>query len=196
MLMELAERIVSFLNEMPEVKGCALYGSLANGTYDDLSDIDINVDVSGCDNGRFMLTLSERIGKKINVYYSDYAPSLVPERYIVSLAVDENNPTRVVDLCCMAEPHCTTVTKAQVRALNDPFSHMLKLWTANWKHCVRGADCRSDILRMAEKIKIENAQTKSEREILEETLGWLEANAPREKRRFVNSCRRIFEVRQ
>lgn len=195
MLRRIAEQIMAILNEMPEVKGCALYGSLANGTSDELSDIDINVDVSGCDNGRFMLTLAERIGRKIRVYYSDYAPSLVPEKYIVSLAIDEEAPTHVVDLCCSAEPHCIGVTKQQVRALNDEFSHILKLWTANWKHHVRGMDCRSDTVRMAKKVGIVNADEKSNAEILKETLEWLEQNSPDELKKFVKSCKREYEKR-
>lgn len=195
MLKQIAENIMVMLREMPEVKGCALYGSLSNDAYDELSDIDINIDVSGSDNGQFMLTLAERLGKKIGIYYSDYAPSLVPEKYIVSIAIDENHPTRVVDLCCTAEPHCTTVEKQQVRALNDEFSHMLKLWTANWKHHVRGADCRGDTLRMAGKIGIADAEAKDNAQILEETLQWLEANAPDRLCKFVESCRREYGKR-
>lgn len=195
MLMQIADRMMTMQNEMPEVKGCTLYGSLANGTSDELSDIDINIDVSGSDNGQFMLTLAERIGKQIRVCYSDYAPSLIPEKYIVSLAIDEEHPTRVVDLCCDADPHHTTVTKQQVRALNDEFSHMLKLWTANWKHCIRGMDCRSDAVRMAKHIGIADAEEKSEAEIVKETLEWLEKNAPANLKTFVKSCRREYEGR-
>ena len=186
---------MALLNAMPEVKECALYGSLAKGAGDELSDVDINVDVSGSDNGQFMLTLAERIGKELSVYYSDYAPSLVPEKYIVSLAVDEEKPTCVIDLCCNAEPHCVTVTQQQVRALNNEFSHMLKLWTANWKHFVRGKDCRSDVIRMAKKIAVANAETKSEAQILQETLEWLEKKAPDNLKIFVKSCRREYERR-
>jgi len=196
MLMRTAEKIMEILNEMPEVKGCELYGSLCSGTYDELSDIDINIDVSGYDNGIFMLSLAERLGKTISVYYSDYAPSLVPEKYIVSVALDEDHPTLVADLCCAANTHCTTVTKQQVREQNDAFAHMLKLWTANWKHHVRNMDCRGDILRMAEKIKIADAYAKSDEQILEETLEWIEANCPEKMKRFVTSCRRLFEERK
>ena len=193
MLLRLANRIMDILNEMPEVKRCELYGSLADGTSDALSDIDINVDVLGSDNGQFMLTLAERIGRRIDVYYRDFAPSLVPGKYIVSLAIDEEYPTRVVDLCCSAEPHCTTVTQQQIRALNDEFSHMLKLWTANWKHCVRGVNCRNDVIRMSEKIGIANAEMKSDAQILQETLEWLEKNVPERLKIFVKSCRREYE---
>lgn len=193
MLRYTAKRIMELLNEMPEVIGCELYGSIAEGTYDELSDIDINVDVSGHDHGIFMLTLAKRMGEKIRVYYSDYAPSLVPEKYIVSMAINEEKPTCVVDVCCCASECRSAVTRQQVRALNDPFSHMLKLWTANWKHYVRGRECREDILRMAGKIGIANPEEKDEAQILEETLKWLEENKPEEMGQFIRSCRKIFE---
>lgn len=195
MLEHVAAQMMAMLNEMPEVKGCKLYGSISNGTHDEMSDIDIEIDVSGCDNGQFMLELVRRLGEKMDALYSDYAPSLAPEKYIVSIAIDEDKPFRMVDLCCAAEPHCMTVTKQEVRALNDEFSHVLKLWTANLKHYVRNADCRSDIVRMAGRIDIANIEAKSNAQILEETLKWLERNAPCRLQRFVVSCRREYDKR-
>lgn len=192
MLKRTAERIMELLKEMPEVKKCELYGSLADGSYDELSDIDINIDVSGCDNGLFMLTLAKRLGEKLSIYYYDYAPSLVPEKYIVSIAINEDHPTEVVDLCCDAEPHCITVTKQRVRRENNEFSHILKLWTANFKHFVRNRECHGDILRMAGRIGLADIESKGDCVILKETLEWLEVNSPVKLDRFVESCQRLF----
>jgi len=188
-----ANEIMSVLRELPEVKNCALYGSLDAGTDDALSDIDIEIDVSGCDNGKFMLMLHDLLYGKIKVYYKDYAPSLVPESYIVSLALDENDPFLMVDICCKAEPHCTSVTLEQVAELNGKYTHMLKLWTANLKHYVRGSECRCDILRMAEKIGIEDKEAFSEAELLCKVLCWLESNVESGLEVFVAACRRKFE---
>ena len=58
-LRDTATEIVAFLNEIPMVRKCEIYGSLATNTYDELSDIDIEIDVSGYDNGQFMLELVE-----------------------------------------------------------------------------------------------------------------------------------------
>lgn len=188
-----AKEIMSVLREIPEVKSCSLYGSLAAGTDDVLSDIDIEIDVSGCDNGKFMLMLHDLLCEKIDIYYKDYAPSLVPENYIVSFALDENDPFLMVDICCKAEPHCTSVTLEQVAELNGKYTHMLKLWTANLKHYVRGSECRSDILRMAEKIGIGAKNKLSEAELLSEALCWLEANVENGLEVLTAACRRKFE---
>ena len=188
-----ANMIIAVLKEIPVVKKCDIYGSLATNTHDDLSDIDIEIDVSGNDNGQFMLELVELLEGKLSIYYSDYAPSLIPDKYIVSIAIDKNNPFLIVDLCCSAEPHCTTVTKQQVIGKNDKYTHMLKLWTANLKHYVRGCECYDDIVRMARKIEVEDIETKDEVELLEDTLCWLEENVETELYEFVESCRSRFD---
>lgn len=192
-LRDTANEIIAFLNEIPAVKKCSIYGSLAANTYDELSDIDIEIDVSGCDNGQFMLELVELLKGKLTIYYSDYAPSLIPERYIVSIAIDEKNPFLIVDLCCIAKPHCTAVTKQQASEKNNKYTHILKLWTANLKHYVRGNECYGDIVRMGQKIALKDIETKDEAEILENTLRWLEENVEHGLYGFVESCRRRFE---
>lgn len=192
-LRDTANNIITFLNEIPMVRECSIYGSLATNTYDELSDIDIEIDVSGYDNGQFMLELVELLKGKFSIYYSDYAPSLIPDRYIVSIAIDKENPFLIVDLCCSAEPHCTTVTKQQASEKNDKYTHILKLWTANLKHYVRGNECHDDIVRMGQKLAIEDTDTKDEVEILERTLRWLEENVKSELHEFVESCRRRFD---
>ena len=188
-----AEEIMAVLNDIPVVKKCTLYGSLAGDTYDELSDIDIEVDVSGYDNGQFMMELAELLKNRFNIYYSDHAPSLIPDKYIVSVAIDKENPFLIVDLCCCAEPHCTTVTKQQIMKKNDKYSHMLKLWTANLKHYVRGNDCYNDIVKMANKISVNEIDSKDEGEILHEVLCWLEDNVENGLEEYVESCRRVFE---
>ena len=181
------------LEALPMVRKCTLCGSLAQGTADERSDIDIDVDVSGYDKGRFMLEVPELLKDKLNIVCVDFAPSLIPEKCIVSLAFDEQNPYRVVDINCCAEPAGTVVTADQARRLNNRYAHMIKLWTANWKHFIRGRECRSDILRMVQKIGIPGAQTKTESALLEETLCWLEQSAEARYQGIIASCRRLFD---
>lgn len=188
-----AEEIISILNEIPVVKKCTIYGSLATNSHDELSDIDIEIDVSGYDNGKFMMEVVDKIKDRIDIFYSDYAPSLIPNQYIVSIAIDKDNPFLIVDLCCCAEPHCTTVTKQQAIARNDEYAHILKLWTANLKHYVRDNECYDDIARMAKKIDIENIDSKEEVELLDETLCWLEENVESNLFEYIESCRSKFE---
>lgn len=189
---ETAEKLMALLQTFPEVKSCTLYGSLAEGRGDALSDIDIEVDVSGTDNGAFVLTLPDRLARHIPVFYSDYAPSLAPQQYVVTVALNETDPFLFADLRCAAVPHCTAVSQTQLKERNTPFAHTLKLWTANLKHYTRGADCGDAIRRMARKLGAEQAETGSAKDLLEETLCWLEKNAPPQMKTFVSSCRAAF----
>ena len=75
MLRSKADEIITILNGIPTVIGCNLYGSLSTNTHDELSDIDIEIDVSGYDNGQFMLELTEMLKDKpgeniYNIYSS------------------------------------------------------------------------------------------------------------------------------
>ena len=194
-LERLADEFVDMLEALPMVRKCTICGSLAKGTADEISDIDIDVDVSGYDKGQFMLEIPELLKGKLNIVYMDFAPSLIPEKCIVSLALDERNPYRVVDLNCCAVPSDTVITSEQVRKLNNRYAHMIKLWTANWKHFFRGRECRSDILHMVQKIGIGDAASKPDLALLEETLCWLEQDAEQRYQGIIAACRDIFENR-
>ena len=183
-----SQEIMEILRQLPGIHSCRLYGSLADGTGDRFSDIDIELDVSGCDNGKFLLTLPVLLRQKMEIVYADYAPSLAPDKYVVSLAIDRENPFLLLDLQCTATPHCTSVTKQLLSAQNNEVTHTLKLWTANLKHFLRGNDCQADILRMAQKIPIEAAESKSPQMLLNETLCWLEAHFDQPD--FLSACRR------
>ena len=190
-LRDTANTCMDILRSLPMVKSCALYGSIVNNTEDELSDIDIQVDVSGYDNGKFMLEVPHLIKKNLNIIYYDFAPSLIPNIYIVSNAISSDNPFALVDIMCVAEPHCTTVLKEH--AVNDIFTHALKVWVINLKHHVRGYDCYGDINRMAKRLGINDTDSKREKQLLEESLIWIEENQTDNLAKYVNSCRKKFE---
>ena len=190
-LRKLSKKCLDIIKSLPQVKSCELYGSIANNTEDELSDIDIKVDVSGYDNGKFMLEVSKLIQNKLHVVYYDFAPSLAPNSYIVSIAISSENPFAILDLNCVATPHCQTVLKEHI--VNDVYSHTLKVWVANLKHYARGFECYSDIARMAKRLKIQGIYSKDEKELLEDVLTWLEQNQTSDFAKYVSSCRECFE---
>lgn len=193
MLLKKAEEVITYLNNLPKVKACSLYGSLANGNADKHSDIDIKVDVSGSDNGTFMKALPKLMAKRFSVIWHDFAPSLAPEQYVVSVAIDENNPFCVVDLKCTATPHIVTVQKRDLE--NDIYFHLIKLWTANCKHHIRGADCTSDIQKMGRRTIGSECETMTNEQILEEILHRLENNATPGTAVYIANCRKAWEER-
>jgi len=185
----LAQRLCDFLAEQPEVKGCRLYGSLSTGTWDQYSDIDIEIDVSGTDNSLFLTHLPERISKAFPLVFFDYAPSLAPEKYVVTLAVDETNPFRMADIACTATPHCPTLNRQALSALNSPQDHLLKLFSANLKHYLRGADCRREIEKMYVKALGPAEPLLSQAQMLRSVHAYLTAKVTSPARqRWLESC--------
>ena len=69
---EFVKEIFEFLNDMPEVQSCKIYGSLSAGNYDEFSDLDLVIDVSGIDNGMFLTKLPQLFEEKYDVIFYDY----------------------------------------------------------------------------------------------------------------------------
>lgn len=185
-IVKFAQEIINHLYTLPTVKSCRLYGSVAHHTFDRYSDIDIELDVSGTDNGQYLLRLPELIENHFPIIFFDYAPSLAPEKYVISIAVDGEAPFQIIDIACVATPHCKTVSASTLRVLNDPYAHILKLFTANLKHFLRGADCCTDIKRMHQKIFGTSAPA-SEKEMLDQAYKWLREHVQKEQRLYVQS---------
>ena len=187
----LAQELKDLFGQRPEVKSVSLYGSIVKGTADSYSDIDIKLDVSGYDNGKFLLGVSAMLEEKYPVLYSDFAPSLAPEQYVISCAMSEENPFLIVDVNCAAEPHVASVAKSDLK--NDPVVHVLKLWVANMKHFIRGQECYRDICKMHRKSVGDGLPVGQELLMLRQTLDWLEARVPERLLGYVKSCRRVLE---
>ncbi len=183
----LADQVSAYLNALPQVQGCRLYGSLKSGAFDKYSDIDLEVDVSGLDNGRFALQIPALLSQRFPVAFFDFAPSLAPEKYIVSAAVDPENPFGIIDLSCAANPHCRTVSREELSRQNDPYSHILKLFVINLKHFIRGADCRRDMERMYRKVFPASVPALSQTEMLLEVYRWLRENAGEKQEAYVRA---------
>ena len=186
MIQVFANEVCDFLRSLSEIQDCHLYGSVQNGTCDEYSDIDIEIDVSGVDNGAFATRLPDILSAKFDVIFFDYAPSLAPEKYVISVALNTENPFRMVDICCAANPHCSTVTRQSLASLNNQYDHTLKLFVANLKHFLRGTDCYTDILKMYSRIFRNDAVAHDEEYMLTTVYRWLQDNAEPRHETFVS----------
>lgn len=176
MIKSFANEVCTFLRSLPEVKSCGLYGSVSDNSYDEYSDIDIEIDVSGVDNAVFSTKIPDILSEKFDVVFYDYAPSLAPEKYVVSLAMNNENPFMMVDVACTAMPHCDTVSKQQLNSLNNLYDHTLKVFVANLKHFLRGVDCYDDISKMYVRI-FRDRDVYDEEQMLNAVYEWLQENA-------------------
>lgn len=183
-IIEIANSIRSYFISLPEVQNCTIYGSVANNTCDEYSDIDIELDVSGCDNSFFALKVPEILGRLYPVIFFDYAPSLMPDNYVVSNAISTDNPFLMVDIKCVATPHFMTVSKSDFPyALVD---HTLKVFVANLKHFIRGVDCFDDIARMHKRVCGQSDSLAPEN-MMKNVFDWLEDNIDNIHQKFFDS---------
>lgn len=183
---EFVNEIFDFLNNLPEVKECKIYGSISTGNNDEFSDLDIAIDVSGIDNGVFLTKLPEIFSEKYDIIFYDYTPSLAPNKYIVSIAINEKNPFMVIDISCIATPHYDSVSKQDLSSLNNKYDHTLKLFVANLKHLLRGADCYDDIYKMYSRIFGCNIEVYNEEQMLREVYQWLQENAEQRHEKYLS----------
>lgn len=174
---EFVKEIFEFLNDLPEVKSCKIVGSLSAGYNDEFSDLDLMIDVSGIDNGVFLTKLPKLFEEKYDVIFYDYTPSLAPNKYIVSIAINKTNPFMIVDVSCVATPHFDSVSKQELASLNNKYDHTLKLFVANLKHLLRGMDCYDDIYKMYSRIFGRDLEAYDEEWMMQEVYGWLQENA-------------------
>ncbi len=168
--------LTAFLTAHPQVRSMTLYGSLAEDREDEYSDIDMALDVSGTDNGVFLLALPGILAQKYPVLYTDFAPSLAPDKYILTAAIYPEAPFLLLDISVTATPHCTTVTKGMLSERNNLYSHTLKLFTANLKHFLRGSDCGRDIRKMTGRLPGYD-ESSSLPDMFRHTYLWLTENA-------------------
>lgn len=195
---EIARKLCDYFETIPKVCSASVYGSILNKKTDFYSDIDLQIDVSGSDNGQFLKQAAGLLNKICPVIFYDYAPSLLPEEYVVSCAISEENPFRIVDLKCTATPHVRSLRREDLA--NDPFAHLLKLWVANTKHDLRGAECRADILSMYHKVmKQESSSAKedqterlSSKEMRNIVFQWLWMHRTKPYEAYLRSCEQFL----
>ena len=189
---ETAETLCAFFLTLPEVKNAVLQGSIQRNNQDEYSDIDLELDVSGSDNGAFLQRIPMLLNQIYPVIFHDYTPSLFPDSYIVSCAISEDNPFLIVDIKCSAVPHIQSIQKGDLAC--EKFPHILKLWIVNLKHYLRGCTCTHDIERMY--CKLFPHTLDSEKQMLLEVFVWLKENQTAKYAKYLQSCERyLFSVR-
>lgn len=141
---EIADQVVALFRAQPEVREATLYGSLAEGTQDEYSDIDVTIDVSGHDNGQYMYRVIDLMRENFDVCFHDINSSAVPKWYVLNFFLNGISPFWQIDVFITARPHCTSFSREDIRAIQDPVAHLLKLWVPCFKHLIRDPERNED----------------------------------------------------
>ena len=128
-------RLTEALGALQGVASVGLRGSLARGTGDRYSDIDLTVgfprDRVSCA-GRWVIAAVEAA---FPVELVDWAPSLLPDSPVITFFLEGLPIFWTVDVSIDAPPELRDMVPDMVH--NDPMGHLLKLWTATLKHTIR-----------------------------------------------------------
>ena len=185
-IIETANELCDYLKQFPAIRSCRIYGSLHSNTHDNYSDIDIEIDVSGHDNSLFLTRIPARLSQTYNIIFCDYAPSLVPEKHLLTVALFDSNPFMVVDVSCTATPYFSTLSRPELAAYNTPYDHTLKLFIANLKHYLRQSNCHDDIVKMYRRIFA--APSRSDAQMLTDVFHWLKQHAQPKHINYLSAC--------
>jgi len=187
--LELAHCIVDAFEREPVVRFAVLQGSLATGTSDEYSDIDITVDVSGTDKGRFAASVPALLGRQLSVLFSDWAHSLLPDKYVRTCFLDGVPIFWNIDIECTATPHVSPPAPITVA----PDDHLLKLWVLDAKYLLRGDPvAESRVRHLAAKIlpPVDVATAEPGR-LMRRVLDELVQRAPPSRTRFLSHCEAV-----
>lgn len=150
-----ANEIIQFLSEQEFTKSCKLHGSLGRVKYDHFSDIDLQLDVSGYDNGKILLMLPYIIGKEFPIVYTAFAPKFAPDLYLVSFAFLNYDIFHFIDIECIATPHNSSVTKDEIVKVTDFTGLYVKLLIGCLKKHLRGQKFPPELNFIANQLKLE-----------------------------------------
>ena len=145
--LEVAHKVIDLFKDLEEVQEVFLRGSLAGGTIDRYSDIDIGIDVSGYDNARFTQTIIDRMSQTFDLHFYDWATSLLPDSYVLTFFIKDLPVFWNVDFDCTATPHAGTLQRDTMRNALNMVTHTLKAWVHMNKYYIRGQEGIEDRIR-------------------------------------------------
>lgn len=153
--LNIANDIMECLREQHYVSACTIHGSLAGERCDEYSDIDIQVDVSGHDNGKILLMLPYILQKRFRLRYIAFAPKFAPELYVVSFALQDTSIFHFIDIECLASPHVPSLSKEDIRQITDWKSLYAKLLIGCLKKYLRQQDYAADLQFLARQLQVD-----------------------------------------
>ena len=185
-----ASQIIDVFKRHSDVRDARLEGSLVQGTGDPFSDIDIAVDVSGSDNGQFALEIPGLLEPHFPITFSDWAPSLLPDKYVQTFFLEELPALWHVDVSSVATPHVHSITEVPLNRAD----HFLKLWVLHAKKCLRKSpDAEQRVVAFALRVlDSPTAQPTNTRALMAATLDTISEMAGGSRSRFVLKCYEIY----
>ncbi|WP_322905949.1 hypothetical protein [Paenibacillus campi] len=133
----LTRQLLQHLNDCEWITDVKLVGSHTTGMSDRFSDIDLLLSIRHMNPATALWQTFESIQTSFSTLWHDFANSLMPDKFLVSLFIDGDNPFAFYDIGIMNDRAYSTYNCALF--VNDPWVHLLKLWVMNFKYGMRHA---------------------------------------------------------
>ena len=153
--LKLAEKLRRYLKSLDITKNCIIHGSLTTGRADKYSDIDLQLDVSGSDNGKTARELPELLSKEFPVVYTAYGPRFAPDLYLVSFGLKDYSPFHFFDVEIIADPHVPSLSRQEIIDMTDISALRTKLLVGVLKKHLRGQEYKEELDFLVNPIKNE-----------------------------------------
>ena len=147
------QNVMQTLQSLPFTADVQLVGSHAENLADRYSDYDVNIAVENVSAAEALKKIVDVLQSRFDPLWVDYAPSLMPQKFVASLFLPCDSPFAYVDIAIegqdsdrMADLSCF---------VNDPWIHLTKLCVMNLKYCLRQKlDFEKSFARMMNKAGI------------------------------------------
>lgn len=114
-------------------------GSRIKGCADRYSDIDLIVNVQKIRPNAALLEITEFMNMAYSPLWVDYANSLMPSKFLVSMFIGCENPFCFLDIGIFNKKEALAYDPEKFK--NDKWVHLTKLWIMNFKYYLRKDKC-------------------------------------------------------
>lgn len=130
--------IINTINTINFVSDVKISGSLHNSTNDHFSDIDLTVSIKNIPADKALLQITETLEHEYKPLWKDFARSLMPQKFLVSMFFNCDNPFSFIDIGIFNNSNDFSFDPNLFT--NDKWIHLTKLWIMNFKYFIRRSD--------------------------------------------------------
>lgn len=135
---EFLNKVRSLIETLDFVSEVNIIGSFKNNTMDNYSDIDFIVDIHDITPDIALIKITNIVSEKFNPLWIDYANSLMPNKFLASLYINNDNPFQFIDIGIINNN--IELKYDHNLFINDKWIHLMKLWIMNFKYYLRGSE--------------------------------------------------------
>lgn len=133
----LTEQLIDHLKGLAFITRIDVIGSRVEQTSDVYSDVDLLLTIKDSTPDNALYEVTESVKAKFQPAWYDFANSLMPDKFLISIFIGGDNPFTFYDIGILNSDRNLVYDKTLFE--NDHSIHLMKLWVMNYKYMMRGA---------------------------------------------------------